>query len=137
MNGYRCLFVLLSMAFGSTCAVAQQEPERDTTYEMARNKVGLLRYCKQKAYLDSKAADDAIEGALQGVKAVSAFRETPISESYGSRAEKNGEAGLWGSYKRPMEQMAQSLVRTPRELCRDWAEESVAALARSATTARR
>jgi hypothetical protein len=137
MIGYRCLSVLLGLAFGTTFANAQQawlEPEPDHLYEMARNTVGLLRYCKQHDLLDAKTADEAIEGALGGVTAVSSFRETPISKQAGDNAEKNGEAGLWGTARKPMEQLAQSYVLTPYELCKQWADTSVESRARTATT---
>jgi hypothetical protein len=93
---------------------------------MARNKVGLLRYCKQKDLLDAAVADRAIEGAQAGVSTVTAFRETLVSKRDGDVAEKNGEAGLWGAWRSPMEQMAESFVLTPTELCRRWAEENTA-----------
>lgn len=127
MIGYRCLSVLLSLAFGTTFAGAQQmqDPQRDLTYETARNQVGLLRYCKQQGLLDAKIADQAIEGAQGGVSAVTAFRDTPVSKRDGDLAEKNGEAGLWGASRSPMEQMAKSLVRTPTELCKTWAATQV------------
>jgi hypothetical protein len=134
MIGCRCLSVVLGLAFGTTLAAAQaqQDPDRDLAYEMARNKVGLLRYCKQKGFLDAKFADEAIEGAQGGVSVVTAFRETPVSERDGDRAEKNGEAGLWGASRSPMEKMAQSFVKSPTALCKDWAEESTASRIRSA-----
>jgi hypothetical protein len=137
MIGYRCLPVLLGLAFGATLASAQQaqqDPERDLTYELARNKVGLLRYCKQRGFLDAKVADEAIEGAQGGVTVVTAFRETAVSQRDGDLAEKNGEAGLWGAGRSPMEQMAESFVLTPRELCRQWAEEGAAGRIRNRPT---
>ena len=135
MIGYRSLSIVLGLAFGATFAGAQQmqqDPARDLHYEMARNKVGLLRYCKQQGLLDAKVADEAIEGANGGVTAITAFRETPVSRRDGDLAEKNGEAGLWGASHSPMEQMAQSFVRTPREMCKQWAEEGAASQIRSA-----
>jgi hypothetical protein len=135
MIGYRSLSILLGLTFGTTFAGAQQmqqDPGRDVLYEMARNKVGLLRYCKQQDLLDAKVADDAIEGAQGGVSAITAFRETPVSRRDGDLAEKNGEAGLWGASRSPMEKMAQSFVQTPRELCKQWAEEGAASQIRSA-----
>jgi hypothetical protein len=139
MIEYRCLSVLLGLTFGATFAVAQQmsqDPQRDVLYETARNKVGLLRYCKQQGLLDAKIADEAIEGAEEGVSAIAAFRETPVSQRNGDLAEKNGEAGLWGAWRSPMEQMAASLVRTPRELCIIWADEGATTRRRSAPTNR-
>jgi hypothetical protein len=135
MIGFRRLSMVLGLAFGTTFAVAQQarqDPDRDVVYEMARNKVGLLRYCKQQGFLDAGFADEAIEGAQGGVSAVTAFRETPVSERDGERAEKNGEAGLWGASRSPMEQMAHAFVKSPAALCKDWADESAAGRVRSA-----
>jgi hypothetical protein len=135
MIGYRCLSILLVLAFGTTLAGAQQQvPGRDLTYEMARNKVGLLRYCKRKGLLDAKIADEAIEGAQAGVSVATAFQETTISKRDGDLAEKNGEAGLWGASRSPMEQMAESLIRMPEALCEQWASEGVATRIRSAPT---
>ena len=136
MIGCRCLSILLSLAFGATLAGAQQDPARDLTYEMARNKVGLLRYCKQQSLLEAKIADEAIEGAQGGVGVVTAFRETAVSKRDGDLAEKNGQAGLWGVLRSPMEQMAESLIMTPTGLCKQWAEEGVATRIRSAPTNR-
>ncbi len=135
MIGCRCLSLVLGLAFGTTFAAAQhaqQNPDRDLTYEMARNKVGLLRYCKQQGLLDAKLADEAIEGAQGGVSVVTAFRDTPVSQQDGDRAEKNGEAGLWGASRRPMEKMAESFVKTPAALCKDWADDGTASRIRSA-----
>lgn len=126
MIAYRCLFVLAGLAIGMGVADAQQNSDRDITYDMARNKVGLLRYCKQKAFLDPQVADKAIKSAMEGVGVSTLFRETSVSEKDGDKAEKNGEAGLWGAGRKPMEQLADSYVLTPAELCRRWAEEESA-----------
>lgn len=136
MIGYRCLFILFGLAFGMASAGAQmrQDPGRDLTYEMARNKVGLLRYCKRKGFLEAKVADEAIEGAQGGVTTAIAFRETLVSKRDGDLAEKNGEAGLWGAGRSPMEQMAESRIMSPTGLCKLWAEEGIAAQIRSAPT---
>ena len=139
MIGYRCLSILFGLALGTTFAGAQQiqqDPTRDLTYEMARNQVGLLRYCKQQGLLDAKIADEAIEGAQGGVSAVIAFRETPVSKRDGDLAEKNGEAGLWGAWRSPMKQMAESLIMSPARLCEQWANEGAATQIRSAPTNR-
>jgi hypothetical protein len=134
MTGYRCLCVLLGLAFGATPAGAQtrQDPSRDVVYETARNMVGLLRYCKQKGLLDAAVADDAIEGAQGGVIALTAFRETPVSQKDGDLAEKNGEAGLYGASRSPVEQMAKAQVLTPTELCKEWAAEGASSRMRVA-----
>jgi hypothetical protein len=132
MIGCRCLSVVLGLSLGTTFAAAQQQPDRDVVYETARNKVGLLRYCKQQGWLDAKTADEAIEGAQGGVSAITAFRETPVSVQDGDRAEKNGEAGLWGASRSPIEKMAQSFVKTPTALCKDWADESAVGRIRTA-----
>jgi hypothetical protein len=137
MIRYRCLSILFGLAVGATFAGAQQrqqDPMRDLTYEMARNQVGLLRYCKQQGLLDAGIADEAIEGAQGGVSAVTAFRDTPVSKRDGDLAEKNGEAGLWGAWRIPVAQMAESLVMTPTGLCKQWANEGAAARIRSAPT---
>lgn len=139
MIGYRCLSILLGLAFGVNIAGAQQmqqDPGRDLTYEMARNKVGLLRYCKRQNLLDAKIADEAIEGAQGGVSVATAFQETTVSKRHGDLAEKNGEAGLWGASRSPMEQMAESLIRTPAAMCEQWASEGAATRIRSAPTNR-
>jgi hypothetical protein len=139
MIGYRCLSILLGLAFGTTFAGAQPmrlDDEHDLVYETARNKVGLLRYCKQQGLLDPGVADEAIEGAQQGVSVVTAFRETLVSKRAGDLAQKNGEAGLWGAMRSPMEQMAKSFVLTPAELCREWAEDGNATRIRSVPPSR-
>jgi hypothetical protein len=64
------------------------------------------------------------------------FRETTVSKRGGDLAEKNGEAGLWGAWRRPMEQMAESSMLTPAALCEQWANEGAATRIRSAPTNR-
>jgi hypothetical protein len=134
MIGYRCFSIVVGMAFGMTvaCAQSQPDPNRDVIYELARNKVGLLRYCKQQGLLDTQIADEAIEGAQGGASAVTYFRDTPVSQQDGDRAEKNGEAGLWGASRIPMERVAQSFVRSPIELCKEWAKDGAATRIRTA-----
>lgn len=127
----RSVFLCLGLALGAATADAQGV----LTYEMARNKVGLLRYCKQQGMLDAKVADDAIEGAQGGVSTASSFQQAHVSKPEGDLAEKNGEAGLWGPRHSQMEKMARSQVLTPTELCQKWADEGAASRTRSAPAA--
>lgn len=121
------LFVLLGLTLcvlPSHETVAQQFSETGVVYEAARNKIGLLRYCRNHEFLDPALAD-------QAVTAVAAeLRKLPPNESFirerGDRAQQAGEDGFWeAGRKRDVAGIAKLFRTTPADLCREWADETL------------
>jgi hypothetical protein len=105
-------------------AHAQAGDDFDIVYEAARNKIGLLRHCRVKAFLDAATAATAISEVEDriGRMAVSG----PL-QAQGDRAEKSGEAGLlFGvSGKRDLANLSALFNTTPAGLCQEWAGETL------------
>ena len=106
-------------------ATAQQFSESDLAYEAARNKIGLMRYCRNKRMLDPIMAGRAIAALETGLGA-----PPPVDSALwkqGDRAQQAGEDGLWSSGgNRDLATAAKLLFRTtPEDLCQGWAEETL------------
>jgi hypothetical protein len=101
-----------------------QSSENGVVYEAARNKIGLIRYCRGNALLDPVMAAQAIT-AVETV-----LRELPPSESLpaeqGDRAQQAGEDGFWDvGRRRDIASVAKLFHTTPADLCQEWADETL------------
>jgi len=106
-------------------AAAQQKAGRDVVYEAARNRVGLLRYCREEKLLSAEVADIAIR-VMRGELEAEPAAGQPLARKYGDYAEQDGEDGVLGpDSKRDVGTFAKSFKTTPTELCREWARESL------------
>jgi hypothetical protein len=106
-------------------AAAQQKAGRDVVYEAARNRVGLLRYCREEKLLSAEVADIAIR-VMQGELEAEPAAGQPLARKYGDYAEQDGEDGVLGpDSKRDVATFARSFKTTQTELCREWARESL------------
>lgn len=91
-----CLTALLGLSVywgGTASAIAQQSDGSEIFYEYARNKIGLLRYCRDKAVLGQVTADRAAKAIEIGLERL-AISDGLLKER-GDRAEKAGERGFW------------------------------------------
>jgi hypothetical protein len=133
------LFVLLGLTLCilPSLNARAQSSENGVVYEAARNKIGLIRYCRGNALLDPVIAGQAIT-AVETV-----LRELPPSESLpaeqGDRAQQAGEDGFWDvGRRRDIASVAKLFHTTPTDLCQEWADETLRAQApsrrREATT---
>ena len=106
-------------------AAAQQKAGRDVVYEAARNRVGLLRYCREEKLLSAEVADIAIR-VMRGELEAEPAAGQPLARKYGDYAEQDGEDGVLGpDSKRDVATFARSFKTTQTELCREWARESL------------
>lgn len=108
--------------------MAQQYSEIGVVYEAARNKIGLVLYCRNNGLLDPIVADQVITAVQTGL------RELAESDSFdkeqGDRAQQAGEEGFWETgRRRDMASVATLFRTTPEELCKEWAEETLRAQA--------
>lgn len=105
-------------------AHAQAGDDFDIVYEAARNKIGLLRHCRVKTFLDAATAATAI-AEVEGRIARMAVSGT--LQAQGDKAEKSGEAGLlFGvSGKRDLANLSALFDTTPAGLCQEWAGETL------------
>jgi hypothetical protein len=117
---YLAAILGLSLCCGQIIsASAQQSDGPDAFYEYARNKIGLLRYCRDKALVGQVTADragKAIEIALQRI----AVSDDLVKER-GDRAEKAGQAGLWeeANGRRDLASVADHFGTTTANLCKE------------------
>jgi hypothetical protein len=122
-----CLAMLVGLSLCGIAAIsahAQQDEERDVVYEAGRNKVGLLRYCRNNTLLDRDSADSAASAVEAGL--ASFVPDEPASREKGDKAEKAGEAGFWeASGKRDLASLASLFGTTPAGLCQEWAKETL------------
>ena len=100
-------------------ASAQQSDRPEIFYEYARNKVGLLRYCRDRALLGQVTADRAIEAIELGLRRL-AVSDGRIKER-GDRAEKTGEAGFWeeANGRQDLASVARVFGTSPAGLCKE------------------
>lgn len=82
-----------SICWGATPAMAQQSAGPEIFYEYARNKIGLLRYCRDQGLLGQVTADRAVKAIERGLESLT-ISEGLVKEQ-GDRAEKAGERGFW------------------------------------------
>lgn len=107
-------------------AISQQFDESGVVFEAARNKIGLILYCRKNALLDPAKADQAVTAIEAGL------RNVPVSSSLaarrGKRAQQAGENGFWDTgRKHNISSIAKQFRTTPKDLCVEWASETVRA----------
>jgi hypothetical protein len=108
-----------------TPARPEQNKGRDIVYESARNRIGLLRFCRSTALLDRSTADVAIKISERGLNALPT-PETRVARAHGDDAQAQGEAGVLGpDGKRDIADFAVHFKTTPGALCKEWAAESL------------
>jgi hypothetical protein len=118
------LLGLLLCMLPSRPTIAQQFG--DVVYEAARNKIGLIRYCRKNGLLDPAVADEVVatvETGLQKLLPVGAF-----GGEQGDRAQQAGEDGFWeAGRRRDIDSVAKLFRTTPAALCQEWADETLRA----------
>ena len=105
-------------------AIAQQFSVSDVVYEAARNKIGLMRYCRNNELLSPAIADQTVSTVEIGL------RKLPSSDIFareqGDRAEQAGEEGYWeAGRRRDIVSISQLFSTTPADLCKEWADETL------------
>jgi hypothetical protein len=104
-------------------AGAQQNDRDDFSYTYARNKIGLLHYCRDKGLLGQatvKRAAEAIEIDI-GRLAIS----DGLVKARGDRTEKAGEAGVWeANGQRDLATIADLFGTTIAAICKELAGET-------------
>jgi hypothetical protein len=104
--------------------MAQEFSESGVVYEAARNKIGLIRYCRDNQFLAPAIADQTV--AAMGAR----LSKLPPGETFdrqrGDRAQQAGEDGFWDvGRRRYIANIAHSFRTTPAELCQEWADETL------------
>lgn len=129
MSGRCCLIFLLGAALSCSSAAAQDSAERNPLYETARNKIGLLRYCRDKGLIDRATADDALLVDQHSLGTITPAG-VPYNKAAGDEAEKRGEAGIYGVYVQyPIADAARLIYETtPEGACKGWVESSMIVL---------
>jgi hypothetical protein len=94
--------------------MAQQFSESDVVYEAARNKIGLIRYCRNNQLLHPGIADEAIR-AVQTL-----LRELPSRITIAGEGDSAQQAG--GD---DIDRIAELFRTTPEDLCQEWADETL------------
>ena len=108
--------------------MAQQFSESDVVYEAARNKIGLIRYCRNIGLLDPAIADQVVTAVETGLLALPSS-DTSAREQ-GDRAQQAGEEGFWeAGRRRDIASIANLFRTTPADLCQEWAGETLRAQA--------
>lgn len=114
--------------FHSHETMAQQSGESGVVYEAARNKIGLIRYCRKAGLLDQSAADQAVTTVEAGLSGLPS--DDTLTREQGDRAQQAGEDGFWeAGRRRDVASIANLFHTTPAELCQEWAGETVRAQA--------
>ena len=109
-------------------AMAQQFDESGVVYEAARNKLGLIRYCRDNALLDPAIAARALTVVEIGLGKLAPSDSIDIAR--GDRAEQAGEDGFWETgRRRGLAGVARLFGTTPADLCQEWASETLRAQA--------
>jgi hypothetical protein len=120
--------LLLGLCLGASHIIkasAQQNNGSDVVYEAARNKIGLLRYCREKALLDPATAATAIQVSENDLSLFASTR-APLAKQRGDQAEKEGRAGILGpNSKRDIATFAALFHTTPAGLCKEWADDNL------------
>jgi hypothetical protein len=123
------LVVLLGLAL-CLCAshetVAQQFSESGVVYEAARNKIGMIRYCRNNKLLDPAVAEQAVTAVETGLRKHPP--SDPSVKERGDRAQRAGEDGFWeAGRRRDIASVAKLFRTTPADLCQEWADETLRA----------
>jgi hypothetical protein len=122
---YLAAMLGLSLGCGMTASASAQKSDRpQISYEYARNKIGLLRYCRDQAFIGRVTADKAVEAIEIGLRRF-AVSDGLVKER-GDRAEKAGEAGIWedASGKRNLASVADLISTSLAGLCRELAGQT-------------
>src|SRR5687767_11842111 len=73
-------------------AAAQQSDASGIVYESARNRIGLMRYCRNNTTLDTVIAEKAVKVIEADLRTLP--RENALTRELGDRAEEAGEDGF-------------------------------------------
>jgi hypothetical protein len=104
----------------------QQGAESGFVVEAARNKIGLIRYCRKNELLDPALADQAVAAVETGLRDLPPGDISVIEQ--GDRAQQAGEEGFWEiGRRRDIASVATLFRTTPADLCREWADETLRA----------
>jgi hypothetical protein len=121
------LVVLLGLTLSilpSHKTMAQQVSENGVVYEAARNKIGLIRYCRKNELLDPAIADQASTAVEAGLRKLPP--SDTLAREQGDRAQQAGEDGFWDvGRKRDIASVAKLFRTTPADLCQEWAGETL------------
>lgn len=129
MYKVRCVAALLSLTLcilPLNRTAAQQLDVSIVVYEAGRNKIGLLRYCRNNTSLDAAIAEKAAEVIETNL------RTFPLENGHvrelGDRAEEAGEDGFLDAVRgRDIDSFAQRFRTTRAGLCQEWAEATLRA----------
>ena len=132
MSQVPLLVVLLGLTLcilSSDQTMAQQFDESDVVYDALRNKIGLMRYCRDNELLDPAITDQAVTAVETGLRKLPSSGTT--AREQGDRAQQAGEDGFWDvGRRRDLASVAKLFHTTPADLCQAWAEETLRAQAR-------
>ncbi len=132
MSQVPSLVVLLGLTLcilSSDQTMAQQFDESGVVYDAARNKIGLMLYCRNNELLGSAIADQAVTAVETGLRKLPS--SDTIAREQGDRAQRAGEDGFWDvGRRRDLASVAKLFHTTPADLCQAWAEETLRAQAR-------
>lgn len=124
-RSYLAVLLGLSLCCGhATAASAQQRDGPDTFYGYARNKIGLLRYCRDQALVGQVTADRAVKAIEIGLRGLAV--SDGLAKERGDKAEKAGEAGFWedANGKQNLASVADLFGTTTTNLCKELAGQT-------------
>jgi hypothetical protein len=105
-------------------AAAQQFDASGIVYEAARNRIGLMRYCRNNTTLDTAIAEKAVKIIEADLRAFEP--ENELARALGDRAEEAGEDGFLDVVRRrDIASFAQLFRTTHASLCQEWAAETL------------
>ena len=105
-------------------AAAQQSDPSGIVYESARNRIGLMRYCRNNTTLDTAIAEKAVKLIEADLRTLP--RENELTRELGDRAEEAGEDGFLDVVRRrDIASFARLFRTTPAGLCQEWAAETL------------
>jgi hypothetical protein len=105
-------------------AAAQQFDASGIVYEAARNKIGLMRYCRNHTTLDTAIAERAVKIIEADLRAYPL--ESDFATELGDLAEEAGEDGFLDAGRgRDIASFAKLFRSTPASLCQEWAAETL------------
>jgi hypothetical protein len=112
------LLIVVASAIATMPASSQSPSNGDPVYWITRNRIGLLKYCQSKGYLDAAT----VSRATDRVKKVLVLFPAPADAGIGDAAEKAGEEGKWGQMRTSVENYAKLSGVTPAAACKEWSE---------------
>ena len=114
----------LSLCGHTVSASAQQGDGPGTFYAYARNKIGLLRYCRDRALVGQVTADRAVKAVEIGLRRLAVA--DGLAKERGDKAEKAGEAGFWedANGKQDLASVAKLFDTTTAGLCKEMAGQT-------------